>query len=1503
MPIAMSLYSASKLSYFTFPEKKEITVGNNPSAEFNVDWVEGVLCLKIDGNKVKIRENVSGKTKEYEGTLDKAIAIQQGQRIAFYLTRTNDPVVIDLPDSAELNIGRSNKKQEEAYVNDIVVSNSFVSGEHLKIEVSDGIVSFCDKNSTNGIYLNGNRINSGKLKAGDVLSVCTLRIVYNGKSIAFENAASIKQNKKKITPKLIEAELSPLSNIRIYHKRSPRFLDSHEKRRIDLEAPPKGSGSPQINWLNVLVTPLISVSLMLVMVFVIGMNPGMLIMSGAMSVVSAIMAIVNYNSQKKKFANSSKQIEEKYKDYLKAEGGRITKAHNNQLSALNKANPTPIECAEIALNKKSSLWERRPEDDDFLNVRVGQGTIAADVYAEYKEKKIIIEEDPLEQEAIALAKSSRHIENAPILCNIREDKLVGVVGGEEKTSQIVRNIIVELATTHSYDELKIVAVFPDRLKDKWAWVRWLPHCADNSRENRFIITDSLGLHNWLEEIDLELTSRAAEGKGLLGGSPVSFSSHYLFVIFDPTIIKSHPIVKRLLSTEANGSYCIFVSKTLSALPTACSRIIETNGDSAVIYTREDSSNRTSFSMDDFTLSSADGFARSLAPVYTDTESLGGSLPKNISFLEGYGVETPEQLNIGRRWSRAKTYKSLSVPIGKRDSGENFEFDIHARKHGVMGIVAGMPGSGKTEMVQSWLLSMAVNFSPQDVSFVLIDFKGTDLISPFRRLPHLAGSISNLNTKSYIDRSLIALRNELRRRQDLFDKYGREKGEKLSINSYNAAFDKGEVPEKLPVLLVVIDEFAQFKKEFPDFGKEIDTLTATGRSLGVFALLMSQKPGGIVSPLTEDNINFRWCLRVANYQASKEMLGRPDAARINNPGRAYVKIGADEIYEQVQSFWSGAPYNPNSSFGKERVPISRVELNGTRVPCERFEKKQEASSQPQIAAIVNHIQNYCKTAGIPSATKVWSDELPDKLCLSNLLREGFNGVSWPDNGRKAAVIGLLDDPYKQQQYPLVLDPAISGHTVIFGAPVTGKTTLLKTFIMSLAMQRRPDEASIYIMDFGGWNMKALESLPHVGGIACDNEPERLKKLILLLEEELSERRRKFAGAGVGNLEAYIATSGEHLPELFLVVDGIGLAMKLYPDMADFFMALTGQGASYGMYFVATASAVNAVPYKLAPNIKNLIALQLNDKSDYTQTVGKVNNMLPQIMGRGLIKGNPPLEFQTALPAPGDNDKELTENIRMIANTMCVSWTGKTPAAIPEMPETVSYGSIKGEGIYLGLSVDRVLPVNYDYDRQHYLLISGMSGSGKSTVLEVVSRQLKEKLGGKIYVFDVSAANVHFKECSDEYLTNAQDIDQFVEKLVPELQYRHKTHKENQDSKFEPIIIAIDNFSTLFSQISNDTANRLRSIVKLGEGLALYLIVADDAYSLSSLVNKGEATMLSMAKSGKCVLLGGCLNDHNAFMSKMSGISIAEKNEKLGKYEGVLLADGQHLRFKSMSNKET
>ena len=1127
--------------YFTpLAENTPVSIGADPNCSLRIPELNPALEVIWNGEVGEIRRKKTGELQKvalnklafFSKTPERSTA---QDFIAIFSRSHQEVTTVDIPQNKKICIGRKVVGKEST--NDIDIDLPYISRKHMILTCKNGSVVAEDTQSTNGVYLNGKRIERATLHDGDVLTICTVRVLYKNRKLHFENVGSeltINSQKK-------AAKKNPIYPDSFTHGRSPRFVNHVPPVIIQLEKPPAAGSKPQISWFSVLATPLISVALMLVLVFVMGMSPVMLIMSGVMSILSAIMAVRNYHKQTKSYKETISKRETIYSNYLEKVEKELNQVRTQYQEALSTANPNARECCEILTARDRRLWERTPEDEDFLAVRLGEGRIASIATAQYAKTQLAMDEDALENKAVALSQKYLWLDEVPILCNLRESTLTGLVGSHKETTQLLRNVVAELCTAHSYDELKIVAVFPKDEREEWEWMRWLPHCANNEKTRRYLATekdsDALLDELW-EELQVRVQTQDNYGSTVKDKTP-----YYLFITSIPGQIGKHALGKLLFSHSDIGIGALILGNGILGLPKEVSQIIELHEGEGALFQKNSSKTRQEFCFDKtFSAKDADQFARTMSPIVTET-SVQSELPNSISFLQGYGVKMPYELNIAKRWQSAKTYETLSVPIAGREGGGIFYFDVHERKHGVHGVVAGKTGSGKTEMVQSWVLSLAVNYSPQDVNFVLIDFKGTGLIAPFRKLPHVAGSISNLDKKSTVARNLVALRNEIHRREALLDKYS-EEDSKSSIIRLNKAYDQGKIGEKLPVLIIAIDEYAEFKKVYPDFGAEIDSLVSVGRSLGIFLILMTQKPSGVISQQVEHNIMYRWCLRVANASASKEMLGTADAAKISRPGRAYIKIGEDDLYEQVQSFWCGAPFDPNKKNDIPTEPvISRVTISGTRIPCE-IKENEEQTNHTEVEAVVEHICAHCRNNSIPGARQVWTSPLPDKVDLAEVIGPRFNGFVWPEKCEDGVVIGLKDVPEEQAQYPMMLNPSKEGHTVIYGGPMSGKTTFLKTFAMSLAMSQSPAEANIYVLEYGGCNLSVLEDLPHVGGVAHEKDPDRQEKLLLLLGDILQDRKMKFSAIKVGNIKDYRKETGKPMPKIYLLVDGIGTAKQVF-----------------------------------------------------------------------------------------------------------------------------------------------------------------------------------------------------------------------------------------------------------------------------------------------------------------------------------------------------------------------
>ena len=454
-------------------------------------------------------------------------------------------------------------------------------------------------------------------------------------------------------------------------------------------------------------------------------------------------------------------------------------------------------------------------------------------------------------------------------------------------------------------------------------------------------------------------------------------------------------------------------------------------------------------------------------------------------------------------------------------------------------------------------------------------------------------------------------------------------------------------------------------------------------------------------------------------------------------------------------------------------------------------------------------------------------------------------------------------------------------------------------MSAALNYSPEELNVYVMDFGSLSMRVFASMPHIGGIAEMGQDERIAKLVNLLRDELEYRKNLFAKAGVGSISAYKAMpEAEKLPYILFVIDNFNAVLPTYPDLDPFFVTLTQSGASYGIYMAASATGANGFSYKLRDSINTRYALQLAEDSDYSGIVNRTEGLYPEnFMGRGLVRGTPPLQFQTALPADGATDNEISNNIRLIAEHMKKNWTGRGAKKIPEMPETIEYGSVEGNEIYLGLSSRKVEPVAFDYHSQHYLMISGMPSAGKSNLLKALAYQMYESVGCAVYTLDIDGNSLRSLSQIGTYVGKASDIDAFFDDLMPTLKKRQESG--NRNGGFAPIVLVIDDFGKFLAAVSEKTAKRILAIIKLCVGLDVYLLIAGDAADLAVKRMQGEDITMSCVTAKQAVLLGGYINDHGAFRLKPTQ---AQRNTELGEKEGFFVSKTGIVHMKTMQEKK-
>ncbi len=866
------------------------------------------------------------------------ITTQRAEQISIVVTKTENT----FPVMEKYDISRMSRITIGAEAGNDICSSflSLVSRKHAIMQKS-GAQWTIEDISSNGVFVNGRRLNgNGILQFGDCVSIYGLKIVYLGDQLAITSVNSQLKVSGQIFPlhyvengqKKTSVRQQGKQEERHFFNRSPRNVMPLDVEPVSIEAPPAPRGISQ-RPLFLIIGPSFTMAIPMLLGTMLaiyssksrGAASGAFMYTGIITAVGAAVlgvfwALMNLRYEKKNAVEGEKRRFEAYSDYLMKQVSVIKEKYEKTKKTLESLYPDARTCAGYGKDTPA-LWSRNRSHEDFMTHRLGVGNLPFQVPIDVPGEKFTMEKDELAEKPEKIRKEYETLYDVPVRVNLTEDRMIGLVGGKEKQGalDIMRLLSAQIVASNCYTDIKLVYIYDGQKRaEEWEFARWLPHVWSEDKKSRFVASSKEEASDVFYELVKVFRLRTEEEE--YRKKEQLPKPYYLMFVADSSVLEGELITKYIYDRDpAIGLTTVIMAETCEQLPNICDFVIQKD-EQFQGYFRLSDGERCRIQFDEVSARELEGMARRLSGIEVREVERGGDIPTSLTFFDMFHVNKPEELNAQDRWRKNRTYENMKAEVGVKAGGEICYLDVHEKYHGPHGLVAGTTGSGKSETLQTYMLSLALNFSPDDINFFIIDYKGGGMANLFEGLPHLIGQISNLSGNQ-VSRAMVSIKSENKRRQRVFNEHNVN-----NINLYTKLYKNGEASMPVPHLFIIIDEFAELKREESDFMKELISVAQVGRSLGVHLILATQKPSGTVDDNIWSNSKFRLCLRVQDRQDSNDMLHKPDAAYITQAGRCYLQVGNDELYELFQSGYSGAVYDESAGTFQTGI-ASMISLTG------------------------------------------------------------------------------------------------------------------------------------------------------------------------------------------------------------------------------------------------------------------------------------------------------------------------------------------------------------------------------------------------------------------------------------------------------------------------------------------------------------------------------------------------------------------------------------------------
>jgi len=873
---------------------------------------------------------------------------------------------------------------------------------------------------------------------------------------------------------------------------------------------PKPEPMPQSPPVFNLFTLLPPVLIIVVMLIFGRANMSLMGTTIAMSLGFPLANVINVAVQRRKYKKNLENRRLKYQRALDEQRNFLLRQVQQQRSVLEHEYTRASQVMELALKQgeRSRLWWRRPQDSDFLSLRIGKGkgkpsfTVTVPNFPDTNE--------PLAHMPLELLREFEDISDLPFLIDLKKVGSIGIVGNTSDVSYgATRRLVLDILVHHSPNDIQLIVLSDkDDGAERWEWLKWVPHTdvLKTNLKEHFLAFNQGKISDVLEWVRRQEHQRrdTMNHSGFVEGSNKSI----VVLMDDSGRIRQQAGLGSIVEKGFDiGIFLIFVGDRnlprvrarLDVSDQKAFRYIETweggatqRGQAELIHTTE-----------------AETTARSLAQIAPLGERSSLSLPDSIRVSEILNANLLLPNEVSHNWSEPRSDRELlQFPIGIHIGREGLEQTtinlLPAEKEGLDAyhtILIGTTGSGKSEFMKSLVLGAAYKYSANQLNFFFLDFKGGAAFNVFKELPHVVGTVTNLRPE-LVERGLDAIEAEIERRQEKFATH-----EVQNIWAYNKRFES----QPMPHMLLLLDEFAKGLEDFPRLPDILQLLVRQGRSLGMYLILANQDVTSAVDNLLT-NIGWRIALKVAKQQEmhmiSKEL---PPTKRA---GHGYLRSLNGDIYE-FQAGYAGLPILTQAAKSSDQFVIYKVANDGEHqslftYSSQRDEQKENEPQQPsEEIKLIEIMRREAQEMGLVGTRPIYLDPLPSEIPLEQVWQKTphyreFSSDGWGEpqveKNRLVIPVGYLDFPKDCIQQPLLVNfTEQDSHLWVVGSPGSGKTRSLTTILLSLTLSHTPEDVNIYILEYGAGSLRAFEGLPHVGAVIRLNEKERLERLLNYLDQ--------------------------------------------------------------------------------------------------------------------------------------------------------------------------------------------------------------------------------------------------------------------------------------------------------------------------------------------------------------------------------------------------------------------